>query len=107
MGLAVQEISTIPNGCQIIGVEAQSKWRNARKIPKLIRFLRIAEMVDESAIRGLHEEMKKLNVTRGILVTSSTFSRLAMDFAESRPVELWNKDKLQELLKAADLAKSS
>jgi tetratricopeptide (TPR) repeat protein len=106
MGLSVQDISPIPNGCQMVGVEAQSKWRNARKIPKLIRFLRIAEMVDESAIRGLHEEMKKFNVTRGILITSSTFSRLAMDFAESRPVELWNKDKLQELLKAADQAKS-
>ncbi len=101
LGLSVQDISEISNGCQIIGVEAQSKWRNARKIPKLLRFLRIADMVDESMVRALHEEMKKLNITRGIMVTSSGFSRLALDFAESRPVELLAKDKLQELLKSS------
>lgn len=106
MGLSIQDITEIQNGCQIIGVEAQSKWRNARKIPKLIRFLRVPDMVDESTVRALHEEMRKLNITRSILITSSTFSRLAMDFAESRPVELWNKEKLQELLKAADTTKT-
>jgi hypothetical protein len=93
-------VTDIPNGCQILGVEAQSKWRNARKIPKLLRFLRTTEPIDESAVRSLHEEMKQLNVTRGIILTSSSFSRLALEFAESRPIELIGKEKLLELLKS-------
>ncbi|HOV37896.1 MAG TPA: tetratricopeptide repeat protein [Spirochaetales bacterium] len=100
LGLTVQDVTDIPNGCQILGVEAQSKWRNARKIPKLLRFLRTTEPIDESAVRSLHEEMKQLNVTRGIVLTSSSFSRLALEFAESRPIELIGKEKLLELLKS-------
>ncbi len=99
MGLSVQDVTEIHNGCQILGVEAQSKWRNARKIPKLLWFLRTTDPVDESSVRSLHEQMKQLNVTRGIILTSSSFSRLALEFAESRPIELWGKEKLLELLK--------
>ncbi|MCX7787936.1 MAG: tetratricopeptide repeat protein [Spirochaetes bacterium] len=100
IGLSVQDVTEIHNGCQILGVEAQSKWRNARKIPKLLWFLRTTDPVDESAVRSLHEQMKQLNVTRGIILTSSSFSRLASEFAESRPIELWGKEKLLELLKS-------
>mgnify|MGYP000235856335 CR=1 FL=1 len=99
MGLSVQDTTEIHSGCQILGVEAQSKWRNARKIPKLLWFLRTTDPVDESSVRAFHEQMKQLNVTRGIILTSSSFSRLAMEFAESRPIELMGKEKLLELLK--------
>lgn len=100
MGLSVQDVTEIHNGCQILGVEAQSKWRNARKIPKLLWFLRTTDPVDESSVRSLHEQMKQLNVTRGIILTSSSFSRLATEFSESRPIELLGKERLLELLKA-------
>lgn len=99
LGLSAQDVTEIHSGCQILGVEAQSKWRNARKIPKLLWFLRTTDPVDESSVRALHEQMKQLNVTRGIILTSSSFSRLALEFAESRPIELMGKEKLLELLK--------
>jgi tetratricopeptide (TPR) repeat protein len=99
MSLQIRDINEIPNGCQIIAVEAESKWRNARKMPKLLRFLRVPDIVDESTIRALHEEMKKIGVARGVIITSSNFSRLALDFAETRPIDLLNKEQLQELLK--------
>jgi tetratricopeptide (TPR) repeat protein len=98
MNLNVKDISDTQNGCQIIAVDAENKWRNVKKIPKLIRFLRVPEMITETTVRSLHEEMKSLNITRGILISSSNFSRKAIDFAESRPIELYNKDKLQKLL---------
>jgi tetratricopeptide (TPR) repeat protein len=104
LGLSIQDMGPVQNGCQVIAVENQSKWRNARKIPKLIRFMRVPETVDESTVRSLNEEMRKQNITRGILITSSNFSRLALDFAESRPIELHNKERLQELLRSADSA---
>ncbi|WP_455383171.1 tetratricopeptide repeat protein [Salinispira pacifica] len=99
MGLTVRDTSGIRDGCQIVAVEPQNKWRNTRKLPTLIRFLRVTDLVDESTVRAFHEEMKKLGITRGLIVSSSGFSRLAMDFAESRPVDLYDRDRLQVLLR--------
>ncbi|MEW6102104.1 MAG: tetratricopeptide repeat protein [Candidatus Omnitrophota bacterium] len=107
MGLSIREIAEIPNGCQIFAVESDSKWRNIRKMPKLIRFLRVADLIDDSAVRSMHEEMKNLSITRGVIVASSNFSRKAIEFAETRPIDLLNKDKLQGLLKNINLAEIS
>lgn len=101
MGLTSRAVSDIDQGCRIIAEEASSNWRNTRKQPRLIHFLRIPEMVEESRIRSLHEEMKNQNLTRCILVTSSGFTRMATTYAESRPIELFNKDKLQALLQSS------
>lgn len=99
MGLRVQDIEGIDQGCEVIAYEAQSKWRNARQMPKIIWFIRIPELIDESRVRALHEKMKSQNVTRGIMISSSNYSRAASSFAESRPIDLFNKDRLQEMLK--------
>ena len=99
LGLNIKDIEDIPNGCQIIATDNDSRWRNTKKMPKLLWFLRVPEIVSESTVRNLHEEMKKLSVTRGIMVSSSNFSRKAYDFVESRPIDLLNKDKLQDALK--------
>ncbi|MFP4382616.1 MAG: tetratricopeptide repeat protein [Spirochaetia bacterium] len=104
LNLNVNDVSSIPEGCQIIGAEHQTKWRNARKMPKLVWFLRTADMVEEQTIRNMNDELKKWNVTRGIIITSSTFSRMAVEFAENRPIELLNRDRLQALLKQIDSA---
>ena len=103
MNLRVTDINDIPNGCQIIAVDDDARWRNARKMPKLIFYLRVPEMIAESTVRNFHEKMKQIGVIRGVIITSSTFSRTAMDFAESRPIELLNKDKLQKMLESADI----
>lgn len=103
MELQVRDVTHTDGGADIIAVEAQSKWRNARKMPKLLRFLRVTDTIDESTVRAVHEEMKKQNVNRGVVLTSSLFSKRAVDFAESRPIELLNREKLQELLKRITL----
>jgi tetratricopeptide (TPR) repeat protein len=104
MGLQVRDIAEIPNGCDIVAVEGDSaKWRNVRKMPRLIRFLRTPDMVDESTVRALLEQMKNLGMTRVALATSSGFLRTAMDFADSRPVDLYNKDQLAEMLLKVDI----
>ena len=103
MGLTVRDVRTIDGGGEVIAVESTSKWRNARSMPKLIRYLRVADTIDESTVRDAHEEMRKESITRGLIVTSSTFSRLAQDYAENRPVDLFNKDKLQSLLQQIEM----
>lgn len=102
MGLSIRDTSDVQNGVDIIAVESDSdKWMAAKKMPRLVRFLRISDNLDEGTVRSLLDQMKKLSIVRGTVVTSSGFSRAALDFAENRSVELLTKDKLQEMLKAA------
>jgi tetratricopeptide (TPR) repeat protein len=102
LGLQIRDVDPISEGCQIMAFEPQNKWRNARRMAKMVWFLRLANVVDEATIREMHEEMKKQNVMRGILVSSSGFSRLAEQFAETRPIDLVGREKLQRLLRDAD-----
>jgi tetratricopeptide (TPR) repeat protein len=105
MDLQIRDISDIQNGCQIIAVESNSKWRNAKKQPKLIWYLRVPEVLSDSTVRSMHENMKKLNVTRGVIASSSSFTRNASEYAESRPIDLIGKDRLQKLLSKIDFSK--
>jgi len=101
--LEVRDVSDLPNGCQIQAVEAEQKWRGVRKMPKLLRIFRVPEIIDDSFVRSMHEAMKKINVMKGLLITSSTFSRKAVEFAETRPIDLFNKENLREILLKAEL----
>jgi len=55
----------------------------------------------------LYEEMKKLNIPRGIIFSSSNFSRKALDFSETRPIDLYGKEHLQEVLKKVEIPQHS
>jgi hypothetical protein len=79
--------------------------RTAKKLPRLIRFLRVSDNQDEIGVRSLLDQMKKLSVVRGTIVTSSGFARAALEFAENRSVELLTKDRLQEMLASTGAAK--
>jgi Tfp pilus assembly protein PilF len=99
MGLSIRDSSDVQNGVDVIAVEGESdKWMAAKKIPTLVRFLRVSDNLDEGGVRSLIDQMKKLGVVRGSIVTSSGFSRAALEFAENRSVELVTKEKLQEML---------
>ncbi len=100
MGLTIQSVTDEPDGAKIIAVETKSNWRSNKAMPRLVRFVRVAELIDEATVRETQEEMKNQNITRAAIVASSNFSRMAIDYAESRPIDLLNKDKLQKLLKA-------
>jgi len=99
MGMSIRDMGDIQNGCQIIAVESESKWRGAKKIPLLIWFLRVPDLVSETTARSMLESMKKNTVGRGMIITSSNFSKKARDFTESRPINLAGKEKLQAILK--------
>ena len=99
LGLSIRDFSEIQNGVDVIAVEGESdKWMAAKKIPTLVRFLRVSDNLDEGSVRSLLDQMKKLSIVRGSIVTSSGFSRAALEFAENRSVELFKKDRLQEML---------
>jgi len=102
LNLAIRDIIQTPNGVDFIAVENESdKWLGTKKMPRLLRFLRVSESLDDSSVRSLLDNMKKLGIIRGVIVTSSMFTRTAVEFAENRSVELYHKEQLQELLKKA------
>lgn len=102
MSFVVHEITPINGGCQILASEnSDKKWRNQKKQPRLIHFMRVTDPIDESRVRGFNDKMRENNFPRGIMLTSSTFSKMAQVFAESRPIELFDKEKLQKILKQA------
>jgi tetratricopeptide (TPR) repeat protein len=104
MALQVKGTKSIPNGCELIVVENDSaKWKNTRKMPRLVRFYRMPETVEEVHLRTLLDDAKAQNMIQGMAVTSSDFSRGAQEFADSRPLELYNKEKLQKLLQQVHL----
>jgi tetratricopeptide (TPR) repeat protein len=99
MDLRVQGSKNFNEGCEFTAVENDSaKWRNTRKMPRLIRFYRSPDPVDEPKVRSILDDAKAQNIPRTVIATSSGFSRAALDYANSRPIELFGKEKLQELL---------
>jgi tetratricopeptide (TPR) repeat protein len=104
LDLQVQGSKNSDENCELIAIENDSaKWRNVRKMPRLIRFYRSPDPVDEPKVRSILDDAKAQNITRTAIITSSGFSRAALDFANSRPVELFNREKLQELLQGVVL----
>jgi tetratricopeptide (TPR) repeat protein len=99
MNLSIRGADEIPNGVDIIAVEGDSeKWLGTKKAPRLVRFVRVSDSIDEAAIRALLDQMRTLGVVRGGMVTSSAFTRAALEYAENRSVELYTKEQLQEML---------
>jgi tetratricopeptide (TPR) repeat protein len=104
--LAVRDMKETKYGCAMVAVENDAeKWRNVRKQPRLILFYRNPEMIEDAFLRSLQEEMKKQSLIRGIVITSSGFTRTALEFAESRPIELIGKDKLEQMLAQSGIGK--
>ncbi|MCF7929260.1 MAG: tetratricopeptide repeat protein [Spirochaetales bacterium] len=103
MGYTLRDIGDTNGGCKVTATESESgKWRNARKMPVQIYFLRMPENVEDAIVRKMHDEMRQNSVPRGVVVNSAGFSRSAREFAETRPVDLIDKEKLQSLLKQID-----
>jgi tetratricopeptide (TPR) repeat protein len=107
MDLQIQNSKSLPDGCELKAIENDSaKWRNIRKTPRLIRFYRSPDPVDEPKVRSGLDDAKDANITRAAIITSAEFTRAALDYANSRPVELFNKEKLQTLLQGTSFNQS-
>jgi len=105
LGFSVQDSTELPDGSvKIIAIENESeKWRNVKKMPKVLLFFRTSDPIDEAPLRDAAEEIRKLGANKCYVVTNTTFTRAAVSFAETRPYELVAKDQLQSLLKRTEV----
>ena len=102
LGLQVLSCDQKKWGCQITGVnKSDESWMAVRKQVVFIRFYREPEPVEEAQIHEALDEMKTMNSVKSFLFSSSGFNTAAKRFAENRPVELIDKQKLEALLSKA------
>jgi uncharacterized membrane protein len=107
LDLQIKEIKGISEGCEIKAIENESaKWRNTRKMPRLMRFYRSPDVLDEEKVRSILEDAKAENIVKTAIFSSSDFSAKAIEYASSRSVELCSSEKLAELVKKANSAAS-
>ncbi len=101
LGLSVQQAEQRKGGVKLVGVQAKnSDWRNVRKQPQLVLFFRDPEPIEDAVIRNALDEAKNLGCTNSYVINSAGFTRVAVKFAENRPVELIGKEKLETILSA-------
>ncbi len=96
-GYSHQDARIIKNGCQVVALDKNAgKWRNIKVQSTLINFFRMPEPVDEPYMRTFIEEMRKLNIIKGIIYSTSNFTRKALSFIENRPVDIVTKEQMVE-----------
>lgn len=101
LNLKPRDMEQMPEGVRVTAVEAAQSRRSIRPVPQAVLFLRESEGIDVSTVRSLHEFMKKQNLGRGTLINGGSFTRRAVEFAETRPIDLIDLEKLSTLLSRA------
>jgi len=69
----------------------------------LLVFYREPDLIEDGVLRKLLEIVKSKNYVKVIIASSAGFTRTATSFSENRPIELINKDKLEQLLSKIDI----
>jgi len=104
MGLAIQDVFVRNQDLvEVFALETQSRWRNAKKAPSIIKIFRTVDPIGYDAIRVLYDQMRKMNANRSICISASKFTRTAVEFAQIRPIDLIDKDELSKLLEKISL----
>jgi len=89
-------------GCQITAVnKGDDSWMSLRKQVLLIRYYRDPEPVPDQQVIETLDTMKSQNYVKGYMFSSSGFTTTAKRYAENRPVELIEKQKLEAVLSKA------
>ncbi|MFW5770867.1 MAG: tetratricopeptide repeat protein [Spirochaetota bacterium] len=84
---------------EMLVTETEGKWRNTRRSNKIIRILRTTDTINDKLLRQLHEKMKPKNANRVVIISTGDYSQSAMDFSNTRPIELIGKGDLVKLLR--------
>jgi tetratricopeptide (TPR) repeat protein len=101
MGFTILDIDIISDtDIEIIATETEGKWRNTRKTNRIIRIIRTTDTISDKLLRSIHESMKPKNATRAVIISTGDFNQIAIEFSNTRPIELMSKAELIKNLKS-------
>lgn len=101
LGLEISEVKVINDtDIEMFASEPDDGRRNTRKTNKLVRVLRTTESITDALPRRMHESMKVRNAQRIVIISTGEFSQAAIEFANTRPIELYGKTQLIDILRS-------
>lgn len=87
---------------EFLATEPGSKWRNTRKIRVFVIIMRRNNKIEERELADILDTMKLNNAMKGICVCIAGFSDGAQLYAQSRPIDLINKEKFTKILEQTE-----
>ena len=85
---------------EVLALDGDQGKRAMRKQATLFLIQRDINAVHENLVRNFHEQMRELNAARGIIMTTGDIAPGALSFASTRPIDLYDAQKMAELLKS-------
>lgn len=102
LGLKILSCDSKKWGCEITGInQSDDSFMSVKKQVALLRFYRNPEPIEESAVTETLDTMKSMGSVKSFIFSSSEFSLAAKRYAENRPIELVEKEKLEAVLSKA------
>ena len=90
----ILDISVLATHTDIVAEIDTSKWADL----VIFRFVRSQGAVGELVLREFHGRIKEMKAGKGICMTAGTFTEEARRFTESRPLDLFDKNRLNKVL---------
>lgn len=94
----VTDISVFADYSDIVSEIDTPKWSDI----VIFRFFRSQGSVGELLLRDFHARIKDLKAGKGICLSAGLFSDESRRFTEGRPIDLYDKDRLNKILNAVD-----
>lgn len=90
----ILDISVLATHTDIVAEIDTSKWADL----VIFRFFRSQGSVGELVLRDFHGRLKEMKAGKGICMTAGTFTEEARRFTEGRPLDLFDKNRLNKVL---------
>ena len=92
----ILDISVLATYTDIVAEIDTPKWADL----VIFRFFRSQGSVGELVLRDFHGRIKEMKAGKGICMTAGTFTEEARRFTEGRPMDLFDKNRLNKVLSA-------
>ena len=92
----ILDISVLATYTDIVAEIDTPKWADL----VIYRFFRSQGSVGELVLRDFHGRIKEMKAGKGICMTAGTFTEEARRFTEGRPLDLFDKNRLNKVLNA-------
>jgi tetratricopeptide (TPR) repeat protein len=94
----ITDISVFADYSDVVAEIDTPKWSDI----VIFRFFRSQGSVGELLLRDFHGRIKDLKAGKGICLSAGVFSEESRRFTEGRPIDLYDKDRLNKILNAID-----